>query len=281
MKLFKITAIAGTVLAASLLFCTAHAAVRDSDIPVDIEVNGSYINSTASAYIKNGYTFAPVRILSNALGAKVQWDGNAGKVSITSDTGNIEFYNNSNIAYVNGEKKQMTGGMNIINGTSFVPVRFLAENLGADVNWDNIYFTVRINKDNHTLDDSLKKNSYYEDNLFWLARIVEAESAGEPLAGKVAVGNVVLNRVKSSEYPNSIYGVIFDRTFGVQFQPVLNGHIYNTPSAESIVAAKRAMLGEDIVGDCLYFLNPDISTNTWIIKNRVYYKTIENHDFYL
>jgi len=121
----------------------------------------------------------------------------------------------------------------------------------------------------------------YNDAVYWLSRIIEAEAAGESLKGKVAVGEVILNRVRSDEFPDTIWKVIFDTKFGIQFEPVANGTIYNTPSAESIKAAKMALDGSNYVGDCLYFLNPRIAESNWISKNRVHYTTIGNHEFYL
>lgn len=120
-----------------------------------------------------------------------------------------------------------------------------------------------------------------EDDLYWLSRIIHAEAQGETYEGKVAVGNVILNRVASSQFPNTVKGVVFDKQQGyTQFSPVIDGSIYNTPSSESIQAAKDALSGSRPVGDALYFLNPSKSTNFWIIKNRKYYKTIGDHDFY-
>ena len=115
----------------------------------------------------------------------------------------------------------------------------------------------------------------------WLSRIIHAESRGEPIDGKIAVGNVILNRVKSHEFPNTIYNVIFDRKPSVQFEPIINGSIYNSPGKDSIKAAKHALSGTDVAGKSLYFFNPKIATSSWISKNRPYFKTIHNHDFYL
>jgi len=120
-----------------------------------------------------------------------------------------------------------------------------------------------------------------DEDLYWLSRIIHAEAQGESYEGKVAVGNVVLNRVKSSLFPNSVKGVVFDKQQGyTQFSPVLDGSIYNTPGSESVQAAKDALGGSRPVGDALYFLNPSKSTNFWIIKNRQYSTTIGDHDFY-
>ena len=116
--------------------------------------------------------------------------------------------------------------------------------------------------------------------MFWLGRIIHAESRGEPLLGQIAAGNVVMNRVRSRYYPNTIYGVIFDRKYGVQFSPVLDGSIYNTPTYNCTLAAKIVLEGFDTSGGALFFLEPQHSTSSWIPKNRPYFFTIGKHDFY-
>lgn len=120
-----------------------------------------------------------------------------------------------------------------------------------------------------------------DEDIYWLSRIIHAEAQGETYQGKVAVGNVVLNRVRSSKFPNSIYGVIFDKKDGyTQFSPVIDGTIYNTPNSDSVRAAKEALGGAKPVGEALYFLNPQKSTNFWIVANRKHMTTIGKHDFY-
>ena len=101
------------------------------------------------------------------------------------------------------------------------------------------------------------------------------------MTGQLAVGNVVLNRVASREFPNTIPGVIFDRVDGVQFEPVANGTVYNTPTARSVEAAKRVLDGERVIGSALYFYAPALSQGVWINANRTYYTTIGCHRFYL
>lgn len=123
--------------------------------------------------------------------------------------------------------------------------------------------------------------SYSEGDLYWLARIIEAEAGAEPYNGKVAVGNVILNRVKSSEFPNTIYGVIFEYYGSIpQFSPVADGTIYNTPSQESIQAAKDALNGARPVGNSTYFFNPAKAAGSWIVKNKAYVTKIGGHTFY-
>jgi N-acetylmuramoyl-L-alanine amidase len=97
------------------------------------------------------------------------------------------------------------------------------------------------------------------------------------MAGKIAVGNVVLNRVAHPYFPNSIKDVIFEEG---QFTPVKNGTLYDTPTAESVEAAKRCLDGEVVTADALYFCNPAIATGTWMQKNCIYLMTVGNHAFY-
>lgn len=123
--------------------------------------------------------------------------------------------------------------------------------------------------------------SQYTKDVYWLSRIIHAEAEAEPYKGKVAVGNVIRNRVSSDEFPDSIYGVIFEYYKGIpQFSPVAEGTIYNTPSEESIQAAKDALSGVRPVGNAEYFFNPDKSEGKWIVKNKTYVMRIGNHVFY-
>jgi uroporphyrinogen decarboxylase len=125
------------------------------------------------------------------------------------------------------------------------------------------------------------RSTKVQNDIYWLARIIHAEARGEPYLGKVAVGNVILNRVKSSGFPNTIYNVIFEYSGSIpQFSPVADGCIYNTPNGESYRAAEEAYNGSKPVGDALFFFNPSKAQGSWIVKNRRYMTTIGNHAFY-
>lgn len=121
---------------------------------------------------------------------------------------------------------------------------------------------------------------YDPDEVYWLAKIIHAEAQGEPLSGKIAVGEVILNRVESDEFPDTIYGVIFDNAHGVQFTPTVNGAINAEPGEESIIAAKLTLDGARTGEGLLYFLNPTIAVSTWVMTNRPYAMTIGSHAFY-
>jgi N-acetylmuramoyl-L-alanine amidase len=121
---------------------------------------------------------------------------------------------------------------------------------------------------------------YNEDELYWLSRIISAESKGEPFLGQIAVGNVVLNRVDSGVFPETVHDVIFDKEFGVQFTPIANKTIYNDPSETSVAAAKICLEGTSLTDKALYFLNLKTAESSWIVQNRGYVMTIGNHSFY-
>ena len=147
-----------------------------------------------------------------------------------------------------------------------------------DVTWNGDARTVQLSGTPVPLEAG---STYYDaDEVYWLSRIISAESRGEPLIGQIAVGNVVLNRVDCPNYPNTIYGVIFDRKYGVQFAPVLNGSIWMTPYSASVTAAKICLEGYTVSEDILYFIDPEIATSFWIPNNRPYAFTVDNHAFY-
>jgi N-acetylmuramoyl-L-alanine amidase len=111
---------------------------------------------------------------------------------------------------------------------------------------------------------------------YLLAQIITAEAKGEPYNGKLAVGNVIMNRVNDENFPDTIKGVIFQKG---QFQPVSNGSVYNSPSEKALQAAKEVLNGVRIVGNqALYFYNPNTSTSDWIFS-RTTIMDIGNHRF--
>lgn len=118
--------------------------------------------------------------------------------------------------------------------------------------------------------------TYDEEDLYWLSRAIYAESGNQPMAGRIAVGTVILNRVADPAFPNTVKEVIF--TPG-QFSPVSNGTIYLTPDHDSIIAAMLCLDGAKEADDCLYFNVTSIYS--WADVARTYCCTIGDHNFYL
>ena len=113
------------------------------------------------------------------------------------------------------------------------------------------------------------------NNAYLLARIISAEARGEPYAGQVAVGAVVLNRVKHASFPNTIAGVIYQPG---AFTAVSDGQIHAEITDSSKRAAQDALNGWDPSGGAIYYYNPAKATSTWIYSRPVI-KTIGSHVF--
>lgn len=141
---------------------------------------------------------------------------------------------------------------------------------------------VRISSRDQTRSDQSEKNkiTYSKQEYEWLARIIEAEAEDEPYLGKVAVGSVVINRIQNDWFPDSIGGVIFQKSNKVyQFSPVGNGRFNRVkPSKDSYKAATDALNGVDPTDGALYFYNPKLTSDKWI-RTRSVVKEIGQHTF--
>ena len=116
---------------------------------------------------------------------------------------------------------------------------------------------------------------YSANDVTLLARIISAEARGEPYTGQVAVGAVVLNRVSSPSFPNTISGVIYQKG---AFTAVTDGQ-FNQPVSDSAKrAAQDAMNGWDPSGGALYYFNPAKTSNAWM-RSRPVLLTIGSHKF--
>ena len=121
--------------------------------------------------------------------------------------------------------------------------------------------------------------NYPEEELYWLSHIINAEAKFEPLAGQIAVGNVVMNRVWSEDFPDTVFEVIYDNEHVIQFEPVGLGGIRQDPSEQAVIASYLVLEGASVVGDCLYFVNPDFGS-AWFDSALELRAVIGHHNFY-
>ncbi|MBQ9112024.1 MAG: cell wall hydrolase [Clostridia bacterium] len=271
------------MLVATMLFGTLSISAAEYDfppesVPVAVTLDGKRVLE-GQAVIINSVTYVPVRAFSELMGAdSISWNASTSTATVTK--GKVTMYITSGALYISANGRYFFTVEKIlnINDRLFVPIRAIAEPFCASVDWNNATRTVVVTSSKKTL---VSGSDYYNSNdVYWLSRIINAEAGGESLVGKIAVGNVVLNRKESSMYPNTVYGVIFDRNGGTQFSPVAMGTIYRTPSEASIIAAKICLDGYSVDTAILFFMNPDIATSNWISKNRPFAFSIGKHDFY-
>lgn len=265
------------VTCAALLF--AAAVLPDAlaaDAPA-LYLDGERIDDSGISFIENGTTFVPIRVVSEALGASVvEWKDGAAHVSSTG----LEITAEPNKDYftANGRYFYVAGGIKTKNSRIMVPVRLLCRAFGASAEWNGKERAVYITTGGTAIESG--ETFYDESDFYWLSRIIHAEASGEILEGKIAVGNVVLNRVSSPLFPNTVHDVIFDKRYGIQFSPAYSGGLKLTPSEESEAAAKLALEQTDIVGDSLYFSASSIAASSWAGRNRPYVSQIGNHCFF-
>ncbi|MBR5517654.1 MAG: cell wall hydrolase [Clostridia bacterium] len=248
------------------------------DLPVDIQVNGDYINCVKKPFLESGSTYIPLRAFSEAIGAQIEWNEEAQTATMIKDGHKFEFCSDNDYCIIDGEKRELSS----INREflTFVPVRVISETLGYGVEWDDYYMTVKITAPDVTVPEESKDFSYTYSDILYLGKIIMLEAGSGTLDTKIAIGNTIVNRVQSSSFPNTIKDVIFDTNYGTQFPPAHTERIEETPSKECVVAAKCALNGVELVGNSLYFISAKAAPKSWAAKNRPYHSTVGNTAFY-
>ena len=224
------------LLTAAVLCAALTVPTRAARRSVPVQIAGNPI--AVSAYVERGVTYVPLRALLNTMGAwDVWWDEATGRAAAASD--DIHLWADPAADTVTVDEKTVRGRVTVENGVTYVPLRLVGEALGCQVEWDPYLRGATVTSPGA---------AYDAGELYWLSRIICAESGAESMSGQIAVGNVILNRVRSGSFPNTVEGVIFDRKDAVQFEPVSNGRVYLPPTSQSVEAAKRALDGENVVG---------------------------------
>ena len=176
----------------------------------------------------------------------------------------------------NGRYLYAAGGTILLNGRVAVPVRLLAQVFNLTVDYDAVTGQVLLaHQEGAEPYLASGQDMYDSETVVWLARIIHAESGNQSLEGKIAVGNVVMNRVGNPQFPNTLYDVLFQAN---QFSPASSGSIYKEPNWESKVAAMLVLEGVQVVPEALFF--NAAGARSYAYKHRTYVTTIGAHDFY-
>ena len=275
----------GTVLAGTAAPADGQAEAEGAEDVQDVEINAAPSlpegAGTATLYI-NGALHSDCLVVDGT--ARMSLGRFASLAGLAYDGHSIggvtpQLSEDGDYAVVNGRCFYLEGGLYELGGELLWPLRELARMFSCSLSWDGASGSIDLDlTDVRLLPDG---ESFYDaDDVYWLSRIIYAESGNQPLAGQIAVGNVVLNRVESPVFPDSVFDVIFDKSCGVQFSPVQTGSIYAEPSEEAVAAAKLALEGYSTCGGALYFVNPDIGADGWFAYNLTYVASIGDHDFY-
>lgn len=243
--------------------CVPALAAPASQVP--IYVDGQLVEN-AAAVVDNGVTYVSLYHTTLALrpGSHLRSDGmmEGEDFLLAAWPGQAYMACNGRFLYIPGLVRSHPETYETL-----VPVRTLATALGATVEWKD--GSVHLIAVGTALESG---DTYYNaTDLDLIARVVQHESGNQPLAGKIGVANVILNRVKFSQFPNTVYGVLFQKN---QFPGATNA----TPKAEAVIAAKLALDGANTVGNACWFNG--VGKSFWASQHKSLIITIGNHSFY-
>lgn len=240
-----------------------------------VRIDGAYAPLSIEKTQRNGTTYVALAPMAKAMdsGAQCSWDGKTctvktGRLTISATVGNTYMTANGRYFYVPEGITQ--SGNNVI-----VPLWTVTRAFDAKLSWDGATGTVLISRGSGAIRSG--DSFYNQTDLFWLSRVIFAESGNQSLEGKIAVGNVVMNRVANPAYPNTIKGVIAQRN---QFSTYQNGNLANrTPNSSSVIAAKLVLDGAEVasVKGATHF---DSCTSSWASRNLTCLGKIGAHRFY-
>lgn len=258
-----ITALLACVLALSVAVPTY--AEEEQPTVIEVTVNGETAWYTAE--LLGGTSYVPFYGGVTALrpDATVTWEDGIFTASAWDFTMTCRI--GDPCIVINGRYLYIPGGVRgWADGTALIPARTLALALGAWVDW-----TGKVEFSTGGVPLTAEGRPYDDETLDLLARVITHESGYQPLEGKMAVGNVILNRVNSPSFGSTVYEVVYSPN---QFPGATNA----TPNEESILAARLVLEGANVVPDALYFNGAGKSC--WASRNKRLIRTIGGHSFY-
>ena len=240
-------------------------------------VDGEYVSVEVARVQHDGVTYVALAPMAKELDESVQigWDGSSSTVTVKSSKLSLTAKVGQLYVQANGRYLYVPEGVQMVGGKVIVPLSVLVKAFDARLSWDAASGTVVVNRGSGAIQSG---DSYYnQDDLFWLSRIIQAECGNQPLEGRMAVGNVVLNRVKNPAFPSTVKGVLSQKN---QFTTWKNGALANrTPNATSVIAAKLVLDGGEVESTkgATFF---DSNSNSWAARNKTCVAVIGNHKFY-
>ena len=246
---------------------------------VEYEIRGGVTYVTVSSFVsmmdpkavveeENGV----VTVSSAKVSQVVDAAGNT--ANVVEETLSMTVSTSTPYIVANGRYLYAKGSIIVLNNSVAVPIRMMATVFNLRVAYDGRVLLGHSQTAGSTY--LTPGDSFYDETtLYWLSRIINAESGNQILDGKIAVGNVVMNRVNSPLFPNNIYDVLYQKN---QFSPASSGSLKNTPNAESVIAAKLVLDGAEVVPTALFFNQAGLSC--YASRNRPYLTTIGAHAFY-
>lgn len=244
-----------------------------------ITVDGAPVDYDAVVYTQDEGYIAPVAVIAKASGYSVNWYPNSKILVASRDRDDVTFCIEDEMMYVStqGNPEQaipIPSQLVLMDGRYYASIHFLSHLFAFDFSTDDELYTFDVESDWHDqVEVKPLQIAYTKDELLTLAKLLFYEARDGSVVKDVAVGNVVVNRVKSDYFPDSIEEVIFAKG---QFPPAYyDSFETREPTNKSMHGAIRALYGEQVADDCLYF---NMVPFAW--KASDFYKNIEGDYFY-
>ena len=250
---------------------------QTEDLDYTLTVDGQAVPVSVAKTYRGQTTYVALVPMAQCLDATIlsQWDEGTQTMTLHNDKLVLTATVGQLYLTVNGRFIYIPEGVQVENGQVIVPLSALTKAFDASLFWDGATGLTSVVRGSGA---ATSGELYYSaEDLFWLSRVIYTESGNQPLEGMMAVGNVVLNRVKHPSFPDTIEGVLAQKN---QFSTYWTGHIANSsPNSQSVIAAKLVLDGGVVeeVKDALYF---DSSANSWAARNRPCVAVIGGHRFY-
>ena len=247
------------------------------EVDPTLTVDGQPVPADVAKTYRGDTTYVALVPMSECLDSTIQskWDAGTRTATVHNDKLVLTAKAGDLYLTVNGRYLYTPEGIQIENGKIMVPLSALVRAFDGSLTWNGTTGMTAVTRGSGAAKSG---DQYYNaDDLFWLSRVIYTESGNQPLEGKMAVGNVVMNRVNHPSFPGTIEGVLAQKN---QFTTYWSGHIArSTPNAESVIAAKLVLDGGVVeeVKNALYF---DSAASSWASRNRTCVAVIGGHRFY-
>ena len=247
------------------------------EVDPTLTVDGQPVPADVAKTYRGDTTYVALVPMSKCLDSTIlsKWDAGTRTATVHNDKLVLKATVGNLYLTVNNRYFYAPEGIQIENGQVMVPLSALVKAFDGSLTWNGSTGITAVTRGSGAA--KFGEQYYNADDLFWLSRVIYTESGNQPLEGKMAVGNVVMNRVKHPSFPGTIEGVLAQKN---QFTTYWSGHIArSTPNAESVIAAKLVLDGGVVeeVKNALYF---DSAASSWASRNRTCVAVIGGHRFY-
>ncbi len=247
------------------------------EVDPTLTVDGQPVSTDVAKTYRGDTTYVALVPMSKCLDSTIlsKWDAGTRTATVHNDKLVLKATVGNLYLTVNNRYFYAPEGIQIENGQVMVPLSALVKAFDGSLTWNGSTGITAVTRGSGAA--KFGEQYYNADDLFWLSRVIYTESGNQPLEGKMAVGNVVMNRVKHPSFPGTIEGVLAQKN---QFTTYWSGHIARSaPNAESVIAAKLVLDGGVVeeVKNALYF---DSAANSWASRNRTCVAVIGGHRFY-